>query len=304
MSGSYDSQYQLTRHDADRTRSASMLAMADHYELLDVTVDGGVAVVEINAPPINVMTIPLYIQLATCVTALEADDDVKVVVFRSADPDFFIAHFDVEAILQFPTDGEPTRDENISAFHEMCERVRTMPKATICEIAGRVGGGGSELASSCDMRFGALGKTIVNQMEVPLGILPGGTGTQRLPRLVGRGRAMEIILGGIDLDAETAERWGYLNRALPPAELRPFVDALARRIAGFPAGAIARAKRAVANADDLPLREGLIEEAFLFQETLRDPEAQAAMRRFLEIGGQTREVEMRVAEAVDGMMHG
>jgi enoyl-CoA hydratase/carnithine racemase len=272
--------------------------VAHEHDLIKVRVDGGVAVATIDAPPMNVMTIPLYLQLAQLTGELEADDDVRVVVFRSADPDFFIAHFDVSAILQFPIDGPPVRDPNLSAFHEMCERVRTMPKATICEIAGRVGGGGSELASSCDMRFGALGRTVVNQMEVPLGILPGGTGTQRLPRLVGRGRAMEIILGGIDLDAETAERWGYLNRALPPAELTSFVDALAARIAAFPAGAIGRAKRAVANADDLPLRDGLVEEAFLFQETLRDPLAQAAMRRFLELGGQTREPELRMGELV------
>ena len=155
-------------------------------------------------------------------------------MLRSADPDFFIAHFDVEAILEFPTDGEPRREATPNPFHQMCERMRTMPKATIAEINGRVGGGGSELASSCDMRFGAIGRTIVNQMEVPLGIIPGGTGTQRLPRLVGRGRAMEIILGGVDIDAVTAERWGYLNRALPAEELRPFVDSLAHRIARFP----------------------------------------------------------------------
>ena len=171
-----------------------------------------------------------------------------------------------------------------------------MPKATIAEINGRVGGGGSELASSCDMRFGAIGRTVVNQMEVPLGILPGGTGTQRLPRLVGRGRAMEIILGGVDIDAVTAERWGYLNRALPPGELTPFVDALARRIAGFPANAIALAKESVLNAERLPLSEGLAEESLLFQRTLRDPEAQAAMRRFLELGGQTRDAELRMGD--------
>ena len=272
--------------------------MPSEHQLLRIEVADGVAVVTIDAPPMNVMTIPLYLELAAACAELETDDDVRVVVLRSADPDFFIAHFDVAAILQFPTDGPAVRDETLSAFHEMCERLRTMPKATIAEIGGRVGGGGSELASSCDMRFGALGRTIVNQMEVPLGILPGGTGTQRLPRLLGRGRAMEVILGAIDLDAETAERWGYLNRALPPDELRPYVDALARRIAGFPAGAIARAKRAVANADDLPLRDGLVEEAFLFQETLRDPEAQAAMHRFLELGGQTREPELRMGELV------
>ena len=177
----------------------------------------------------------------------------------------------------------------------MCERLRTMPKATIAKIAGRVGGGGSELAASCDMRFGVLGKTWINQMEVALGILPGGTGTQRLPRLVGRGRAMEIVLGSDDLDAETAERWGYLNRALPASEISTFVDRLAYRIAGFPATAIALAKQSVNNAE-LALDEGLLEEAHLFQKTLRNPAAQKNMRAFLELGGQTREGELRVGE--------
>ena len=272
--------------------------MAHDYELLRVQVDAGVANVTIDAPPINVMTLALFLELVRMTAAVEADDGVRVLVVRSSDPDFFIAHFDVEAILQFPTEGQAQREDEPNLFHVMCERLRTMPKVTIAEIAGRVGGGGSELAASCDLRFGALGRTVVNQMEVPLGILPGGSGTQRLPRLLGRGRALEVILGGIDLDAETAERWGYLNRALAPDELTPFVDALAARIAGFPAGAIARAKRSVLNAEELPLAEGLREEAFLFQETLRDPEAQAAMRRFLEIGGQTRDPELRVGDLV------
>src|SRR6202035_4416668 len=125
-----------------------------------------------------------------------------------------------------------------NAWHVMCERFRTMDKVTIAQIEGRVGGGGAEISASFDMRFGAVGRTIINQMEVPVGILPGGTGTQRLPRLLGRGRALEVILGGVDLDAETAERWGWLNRALPPAEVGPFVGALARRIAGFPPQAV------------------------------------------------------------------
>jgi len=266
--------------------------------LVTLEVAEGVGVATIDAPPINVMTIPLYLELAQLCAEVEVDDRIKVLVLRSAHPDFFIAHFDVEAILQFPTDGEPQREATPNPFHQMCERLRTMPKATIAEVNGRVGGGGSEFASSCDMRFGAIGRTIVNQMEVPLGILPGGTGTQRLPRLVGRGRAMEIILGGVDIDAITAERWGYLNRALPPDELRPFVDALARRIARFPANAIALAKQSVVNAERLPLSEGLAEEALLFQRTLRDPEAQAAMRRFLALGGQTREAELRIGELV------
>jgi enoyl-CoA hydratase/carnithine racemase len=272
--------------------------MAYDYDLIHVAVDDGVAVATIDAPPMNVMTIALYGELVAFTAEVEVDDAVRVVVLRSADPDFFIAHFDVEAILMFPIDGEPVRPTSPNPFHAMCERVRTMPKATIAEINGRAGGGGSEFASSCDMRFGAIGRTIVTQMEVPLGILPGGTGTQRLPRLVGRGRAMEIILGSVEIDAETAERWGYLNRALPPGDLPAHVDALARRIAGFPAGAIALAKQSVLNAERLPLDEGLAEEAYLFQQTLRDPEAQAAMRRFLDLGGQTRDVELRVGDVV------
>jgi enoyl-CoA hydratase/carnithine racemase len=192
-----------------RFRGAAVRSrMAYDYELVHVDVEGGVAVATIDAPPMNVMTVALYLQLADLCAEVESDEAARVVVFRSADPDFFIAHFDVSAILQFPTDQPPVRAQQLNPFHTMCERVRTMPKATIAEINGRVGGGGSEFALSCDMRFGATGRTVVNQMEVPLGILPGGTGTQRLPRLVGRGRALEIILGGVDLDAETAERWG------------------------------------------------------------------------------------------------
>ena len=148
------------------------------------------------------------------------------------------------------------------------------------------------------MRFGALGKTVINQMEVPIGILPGGTGTQRLPRLVGRGRAMEIVLGGVDVDAKTAAEWGYLNRALPPEELRPYVNELALRIAGFPPTAVALAKEAVNNADTMPLNEGLLEERYLFQRLLRTDEAEPAMRSFLEVGGQTREAEKRMGQLV------
>jgi enoyl-CoA hydratase/carnithine racemase len=272
--------------------------MAAHtytFELLSVDVDRGVAFATIDNPPINLMTIPLYFELARFSEEVEADDEVRVVVLQSANPDFFIAHFDVAAILQFPIDAPAERETEHNAFHAMCERFRTMPKATIGKIAGRVGGGGSELSASLDMRFGAVGKTFVNQMEVALGILPGGTGTQRLPRLVGRGRALEIILGSDDLDAETADKWGYLNRALPPDELGPFVDKLAYRIASFPATAVALAKAAVLNAES-PWRDGLIEEGYLFQQSVRTQGAQRNMKKFLEIGGQTRDGELRVGE--------
>jgi enoyl-CoA hydratase/carnithine racemase len=270
--------------------------MAYDYQLLHIRSEGRALWATVDAPPINVMTLALYRELMAFSAEVEADAGVVAVVLESADPDFFIAHFDVSAILEFPVEGPAERPTTLNPFHQMCERFRTMPRATICKIAGRVGGGGSELASSCDMRFGVLGKTVVNQMEVPIGILPGGTGTQRLPRLMGRGRAMEVILGGVDLDAATAERWGYLNRAFATKEeMDAYADGLARRIAAFPAPAVAAAKQATLAAEPDPA-PGLAEESYLFQTLLRTPEAAPAMRRFLELGGQTREGELRVAE--------
>ena len=197
--------------------------MAYDYELLKVETEGRLAWVTVSNPPINLITLPLYAELVALSQELAADKDLTVVVMKSADPDFFLAHFDVSAILQFPIDEPATRETQLNDYHLMCERFRTMDKVTIAQIEGRVGGGGSELAASFDMRFGVAGKTRINQMEVPLGILPGGTGTQRLPRLVGRGRALEIVLGGDDLDAETAERWGYLNRVYAEDAIAPAV---------------------------------------------------------------------------------
>jgi enoyl-CoA hydratase/carnithine racemase len=262
----------------------------DSYQFLRIEVSEGVARAAIDAPPINVMTLPLFGELMQFGQQVGDDDDVRVVVLSSANPDFFIAHFDVQAILGFPIDTEAERSPD-NGFHQMCERYRTMPKVTIAQIEGRVGGGGSELSQAMDMRFGVRGKTVLNQMEVPLGILPGGGGTQRLPRLIGRGRALEVILGGDDLDAVTAEQWGFLNRALGPSEIVPFVDALAARIASFPKDALELAKEAV-NAAERPLAEGLVEEGYLFQKLIRTPGAQTNMRRFLDLGGQTHEAEM------------
>ena len=269
--------------------------MAYDYDLLNVEIEGRLAQVTINNPPINIITLPLYAELDALTAELKADPELTVVVFKSADPDFFIAHFDVEAILQFPIDTEAQKDQELNLFHVMCERVRTMDKVTIAQIEGRVGGGGSEFAASMDMRFGVQGKTKINQMEIPLGILPGGTGTQRLPRLVGRGRAMEIVLGGDDLDAETAERWGYLNRIFAADEIDGWVRNLAARIASFPVEAVRLGKESV-NAAEKPLNEGMLEEAYLFQRLLRTDGAQTNMRRYMEIGGQTREGELRVNE--------
>ena len=269
--------------------------MSYEFEHLQVNIDGRLASVVIDNPPINLITPALFVELDTLSQELSADDRLTVVVLKSADPDFFLAHFDVSAILTFPTDTPAQRLTELNAYHQMCERFRTMDKVTIAQIEGRVGGGGSELAASCDMRFGVAGKTRINQMEVPIGILPGGTGTQRLPRMMGRARALEVILGAEDLDAETAERWGYLNRIFAAGEIEGFVSRLAARIASFPVAAVRLAKRSVDAGYGDP-EAGMLEEAYLFQELLRTDDASVYMQRFLDMGGQTRAGELEVAE--------
>jgi enoyl-CoA hydratase/carnithine racemase len=170
------------------------------------------------------------------------------------------------------------------------ERFRTLPKPTIAVIEGIARGGGSEFAMAFDMRYAALGQAVFGQPEVAVGIIPGGGGTQRLPRLVGRGRALEVILGCMDIDAATAASWGYVDRALPPEELRAFVDKLAARIASHPLEAVTRAKRAVdAAAGDLAT--GLRVEDQLFREALAQPAARERLRAILDAGAQTRDFE-------------
>jgi len=263
----------------------------DDYQLLRVHVDAGIARATIDHPPINLLDLALIIELDRFGREVEADDSVRVVLLDSADPDFFVAHADVTLIQRLPADDIARHDE-LAGFHAVVDRFRTMPKATIAVLEGIARGGGSELALSLDMRFAALGKAILSQPEVGVGIIPGGSGTQRLHRLVGRARALEIVLGCNDIDAETAERWGYVNRALPASELHPFVDALSARIASFPPGAIARAKAAVDAALPDPV-DGLLTEDQLFRTCLGDPAAQERMTAFLAAGGQTREVELR-----------
>ena len=261
----------------------------EDYESLRIELASGVATATIDHPPINLLDLPLIVELDRFGREVQADADVRVVVLRSADPDFFAAHADVTLIQSLPTD-DVARHSELSPFHAVVDRFRTMPKATIAMIEGIARGGGSELALSFDMRFAALGRAVLGQPEVALGIIPGGSGTQRLHRLVGRARALEIALGCGDVDAETAERWGYVNRALPPGELRPFVETLATRIASFPAEAIARAKEAVDAALPDPV-DGLLVEDQLFRACLADAEARRRMADFMAAGGQTRKVE-------------
>jgi enoyl-CoA hydratase/carnithine racemase len=264
--------------------------MSDNlYSVLSVALEGGVAKITFDNPPINLFDMALIGELDQAGQSIAENPDIKVVVLESSNPEFFIAHADVTTIQKLPAPGEPGT-EALAAFHQVVDRFRTMPKATIAKIEGRCRGGGSELALACDMRFAAIGKAILSQPEVGLGIIPGGGGSTRLPRLVGRGRALEIILGCADFDAETAERYGYINRALPADEIGAFVDNLANQIASFPAETIAIAKEVVVNGDS-GLEDALALERELFLRSAHTGSAKQRMAVAMSLGLQTEAVE-------------
>jgi enoyl-CoA hydratase/carnithine racemase len=265
------------------------------YTTLRVQLAGGIARVVLDNGPVNLLDKPMFKELLRLTDQLAADDRVRVVLLGSANPHYFIAHFDVALIQRFPADAPapPTADTPLSPFHRMAETWRTMPKATIAVVEGRAGGGGSEIALSCDMRFALRGGAIFNQPEVALGILPGGSGTVRLGRLLGRSRALEAVLGCDDIDADTAERWGWVNRTLDADALWPHVDRLAARIASFPPHAVAAAKASVLRAEQGVVGD-LQAEALGFQGTLAEAGTRAAMQRFVDGAGQTPAGEMRL----------
>lgn len=268
--------------------------MTYHFDTITCTLDRGVLFATIGNPPCNVMSVQMMSDLTELGQRISADDSVRVLVLQSQDPEFFIAHFDTPVVIQKSIEGLPRRARELSPLQAMCAMLRDNPKPSLVKIGGRAGGGGSELASSCDMRFGVRGKTVINQMEVPLGLLPGASGSQNLPRLMGRGRALEVILGGNDLDAETAERWGFLNRIFDTVEeMDSFVDALSFRIAKWPPHAVALAKESVGNID-LPWRQGLLEEQLLAAHAVRDPATKRLLRKFMELGAHTRDGEARM----------
>lgn len=262
------------------------------YQTIRVEHDCRIMTVTLDHPPINLMDRAMFQDLRALLTYLEADQEIRVVIFRSAVPEFFIAHGDLALFLkEEPRElPKPTASTKLNFIHRLFEGYRQLPKATIGVIEGKVNGAGAEFALSLDMRFAALGSATIGQFEVALGCLPGGTGTQRLPTLIGRSRTLELIFGCDELDAETAERYGLINRAFPPDELWPFVDKLASRIASFPLNAIALSKRAVDNAlpDPVP---ALHEESYLASKLMVAPEVRARFAAVLAKGAQTLQGE-------------
>jgi enoyl-CoA hydratase/carnithine racemase len=255
-------------------------------ELLRVTLDRGVARVLIDNPPMNLLSVDLMRELNLLHRLIEADDEVR---FDSADPDFFIAHAEVGDISALEEDLSPPRDE-IVGLHRLMERWRTCSKPTIALIQGRTRGGGSEFVMSLDMRFAAIGQAVFGQPETAIGIIAAGSGTQRLAELCGRDRALEIALGCADFDAELAERYGWITRAMPADEIHQFVNALATRIASFPPEAVAATKRAVlaGTVDPVP---GLITEEYEYRQVRSHPFVAERLARAVELGFGTRAAE-------------
>ncbi|QDV62088.1 enoyl-CoA hydratase/isomerase family protein [Crateriforma conspicua] len=251
----------------------------DNFSTFHTSQDGAVLTVTFDSPPVNVQGIPMLDDLNRLAELLERDRGIKVVVFQSAHPEIWVCHADTHFLKDMSIDAVDRQDVKLLYLQEVLQRISEVPQATIAKIEGFARGGGHEFALACDMRFAARGKATFMQMEVAMGILPCGGGASRMARQVGLGRALEIILSAQDFDADQAEAYGTINKALDPDDIGPYVDALAKRIARFPAESIEACKRAAYASIDLPIQEALKEEAYqLYQATSRTP----AIRRFAQ----------------------
>lgn len=251
--------------------------------------------VTIEKPPFNIYGPDSMAPLNRVITAIESDPALKVVVFDSAIPGFFLTHYDFSVPLDQTTSMPPGRT-GLPQLPDMLVRLSKAPVVSIVSIRGRATGVGSELSLASDMRFASREKAVLSQFEIGAGFVPGGGPMARLPRLVGRGRALEILLGGNDINGEIAERYGYVNRALPDAELDGFVDTLARRIASFDKQSIGQIKELV-NQSSLPPDDAIGAEWAAFLESVQRPAAQELIGRLMKQGLQKNaEIETHLAK--------
>jgi enoyl-CoA hydratase/carnithine racemase len=212
-------------------------------------------------PPMNLLDPDTIEELLQLSSAMQADKQLKIVVFESADPDYFIAHYDMSRAR------EVAEKSGTPAWIEFTTRLAQMPVISVASIRGRARGAGNEFALACDLRFASLDKAIFCQPEVAVGLVPGGGSIERLPPLIGRARALEVLVGCGDIDAATAERYGLVNRAIPDAELDAFVANLVRRVASFDRQALGAVKRLV-NRDILPSPEAVAESLDSFRQSM------------------------------------
>jgi enoyl-CoA hydratase/carnithine racemase len=238
--------------------------------------------VTFDHPPLNIFGPAAIPQLNEIITAIESEEKLKVVVFDSAVEGFFITHYDFLAPLEEST-RIPAGSTGLQALPDMFARLSRAPVVSIASIRGRATGVGSELALASDMRFASREKAILSQWEVGAGLVPGGGPIARLPRLIGRGRALEVLLAADDINGDIAELYGYVNRAIPDVELDGFVDALAMRIASFDKQAIADTKR-LADVASLPSDADIRPEWEAFIAALNRPAGQKRIKALMERG--------------------
>ena len=262
------------------------------FETLTVRTEGSVLFVELAAPPMNLLGPELVRDLVSLIQQAEADDTCRVLVFMSGDPDYFISHVDLTRIAEYRAEAAKLTGEASIAL--LFRHLSASRLVTIAQIEGRVRGAGSEFVLACDMRFAARESAIFSQFEPALGAVPGGGAVQHLTRLMGRARALEVMLSAEDYDADLAERYGWINRALPADGLGDFVRSLAHRIARFPAAGQAVVKDRV-NAIALAPADDFRRDSDLFGEGMRNPETQSQIQAAIERGFQTRDAEMALA---------
>lgn len=241
--------------------------------------------VTINNPPLNLFDQEMCDELRTLIDNLENNEEVKVVVFDSADPEYFISHLDVIRASEMDLSPGPT---GLSIWPDFAVRIEKASFITVGLLRGRARGVGSEFLQALDVRFASKEKAVLCQIELGTGLIPGGGGLERLPLLIGRARALEVILSSFDYDADTAEKYGWVNRSIPDVELDEFVDRFANRISGFNRNAISAAKRiinertAVAKVADLAATQNT------FFELLASPSVQERLNYLLQNGLQKR----------------
>ncbi|RPE76828.1 enoyl-CoA hydratase/carnithine racemase [Curtobacterium sp. PhB137] len=283
------------------------------YDLpaLHISVADGVAHVTIDNPPLNLSDGTLLPSLRQFVSQVRGDEAVRVIVFDSADPDIFVAHGDTRfitepevmaaagaATMAANPDAEFPADMNL--MQVVHEEVRSLPQITIGKLTGLARGGGNEFLMALDMRFAAIGKAGQAQPEVLMGIMAGGGGTQYLTSLVGRARSLEILLGAQLVDAELAERYGLVNRALPADEIDEYVGSLARRIGELRPEVVFAVKEAVNTVPSGVTRGGLATENALLGPLFTADAAELA-HRLLDAGMQTRAGELRLEALISGI---
>lgn len=270
-------------------------------ETLKLCREGALLLVEINAPPMNLLGPQLVGDLVTLILQAETDTTCRVLVFKSANPDYFISHVDVTRIKELRAQTSRLSEE--PSLGLLFRRLSTSRLVTIAQIEGRVRGAGSEFVLACDMRFAARETAVFGQLEQAFGFVPGAGGVQHLTRLLGRGRALEVLLSADDYDAVLAERYGWINRALPSHALDDFVRSLANRIARFPAGGQAALKDRI-NAITLAPVEEFRRDSDLFIEAAGLDETQSLIKSAFNSGFQTADGEMGLGRMLAGLGEG